>query len=703
MTTLPAGAARDCTDIDPSAVERAEAALRESERRFRSLTESMTDVVWTLDPQTLRFTYVSPSVLALRGYTAEEVMAAPMDAALTPAGSAVVRAMMEKSVADFRAGLHPPGHHFVNEIEQPRKDGSTVWTEVITRYRSNDDTGAVEIHGVTRDISERKAREAALERVHERLAYAQRASGSGVWDWDIVSGTLTWSNELFQLFGLDPARATASFATWRQVVHPEDLATAEQRIEDAVRDHVSLFNDYRIVLPGGTQRWIEALGDTTYDAAGTPHRMSGICINVTERRKIALELDDYRRHLEDRVAEQTRELTAANAQLTRAKDAAEAASIAKSAFLANMSHEIRTPLNAITGMTHLLKRSGMTPAQAARLDRIDAAGQHLLELVNAVLDLSKIEAGRFDLEESVVCIDTIVANVEEMVAHRVAAKGLALVVDAGPPRDDLVGDAGRLQQALLNYVGNALKFTESGRITIRVRCEDETDATVVVRFTVEDTGIGIAPDVLPKLFTAFEQGDNSLTRRYGGTGLGLAITRKLAQLMGGDAGVTSSLSAGSAFWFTARLRKTAVAAVFESPVDSGAEAALQRDHAGARILLAEDDPATQEIMGELLRPLGIVVDVAGDGLRAVELAQANAYDLILMDMQMPRQDGLEATRQLRSAGRSAKAPGLALTANAFRDDRARCLAAGMSDFIAKPVEPEQLFEHLLRWLAHAEA
>ncbi len=696
-------AALFCMDIDLSAVERTEAALRESERRFRSLTEAMTDVVWTLDPESLRFTYVSPSVARLRGYTAEEVMAEPMDAALTPEGAIAIRAMMARSVADFRAGLHAPGQHSVNEVEQPCKDGSTVWTEVITRYQLNDETGEVEIHGVTRDISERKAREAALERLHERLAYAQRASGSGMWDWDISTGVLAWSDELFRLFGLDPAAATASFETWRGVVHPNDRALAEQRIDDAVRDHVSLFNEYRIVLPDGAQRWIEVFGDTTCDAAGRPLRMSGICIDVTERKRIALELDDYRRHLEERVAEQTRELTATNAQLTRAKEAAEAANVAKSAFLANMSHEIRTPLNAITGMTHLLKRSGMTAVQAARLDRIDAAGHHLLEIINAVLDLSKIEAGRFDLEESMVSIDAIAANVDDMVAHRVAAKGLALVVDVGTPRDDLVGDAGRLQQALLNYVGNAIKFTEAGRITLRVRCEDETDASVVVRFTVEDTGIGIAPDVLPKLFSPFEQGDNSLTRKHGGTGLGLAITRKLAQLMGGDAGAASTPGVGSAFWFTARLRKAAVPAAREPPAAGGVEALLGRDCAGARILLAEDDPVTQEVMVELLRPLGIVVDVAGDGLRAVELAQANAYDLVLMDMQMPRLDGLEATRELRRGSRNAGVPIVALTANAFREDRARCLAAGMSDFLAKPAEPRQLFELLLHWLAHAEA
>jgi CheY-like chemotaxis protein len=210
--------------------------------------------------------------------------------------------------------------------------------------------------------------------------------------------------------------------------------------------------------------------------------------------------------------------------------------------------------------------------------------------------------------------------------------------------------------------------------------------------------------VLPKLFTAFEQGDNTLTRKYGGTGLGLAITRKLVHMMGGDAGVTSIWGAGSAFWFTARLRKVAEPAMpAESSPQSDADARLQRDCAGARILLAEDDPVTQLIMCELLRPLGIVVDVADDGLRAVELGQSQAYDLVLMDMQMPRLDGLEATRRLRSAGCCVDAPVLALTANAFRDDRARCLAAGMNDFIAKPVEPAHLFELLSRWLAHAEA
>jgi len=382
----------------------------------------------------------------------------------------------------------------------------------------------------------------------------------------------------------------------------------------------------------------------------------------------------------------------------KAAAVAEAANKAKSVFLANMSHEIRTPLNAITGMAHLMRRAGVSPEQAGRLDKIEAAGRHLLDVINAILDLSKIEAGKFSLDLAAVHVNDIVANVVAIMHDRAEAKGLPLrsAVDLPPGR--LIGDPARLQQALLNYVGNAIKFTETGRIFIRVHGEPADADHLMLRFEVEDTGIGIAPEVLARLFHPFEQADNSTTRKYGGTGLGLAITRKLAEIMGGAAGVDSRPGKGSTFWFTARLRKAEDLGV-AAPVDVDAvEAMLRARCAGCRILLVEDEPVNREVTQSLLGDAGLLTDFAFDGAQAVLCVDRQRYDLILMDMQMPVMGGLEATHRIRGMPNGSGVPILAMTANAFAEDKARCLAAGMDDFIAKPIDPAHLFTVLLAWL-----
>ena len=540
------------------------------------------------------------------------------------------------------------------------------------------------------DISERRAAEEALREREElyRSIVTQAPDGIGLIDPDTLE--FVEINDV-ALHGLGYTRKDFAGQTLLSIQADFGEADVRNKLAEIITQGRMIFENRHRRKDGSLQ--IARVAVAAVYVGGKP-MISSIWQDITAQKQNESELQKHRHHLETLVTERTAELAAA-------KEAAELASQAKTTFLANMSHEIRTPMNAIIGLTHLAERSTQDSALLARLNKVSDAASHLLTIINQILDISKIEAGKLELEPLHFGLTQIVENSTQLVIDRLQSRGLSFQKSIDPAVPEvLFGDPLRIRQILLNYLTNAIKFTERGSISLHINLLDENSERLLVRFAVSDTGLGIPDAQQARIFDAFEQADGSTTRRFGGTGLGLAIARRLAELMGGETGFTSRAGRGSTFWFTVSLQRGQAGQLEDLPAPmDGADRILADYFRQARILLAEDNPINQEVALELLRSVGLQADLAVNGAAAVDMAARNRYDLILMDMQMPVMDGLAATRSIRQSANGYNVPILAMTANAFDDDRNSCLAAGMNDHIPKPVNPDILFTALARWLS----
>ena len=526
------------------------------------------------------------------------------------------------------------------------------------------------------DITERKRAEEELKRSQSRLADAQRIARVGSWDWDLVTGKRSWSDQFFRLLGFEPREIEPSYRRYLACVHPDDRKAAEQLLEDVLATQKPASADVRVVHPDGEVRILQMQARVIVDDSGKVVRRVGTMQDVTE------------------VRQKERELLLA-------KSAAETATKAKSEFLASMSHEIRTPMNGVIGMTNLLLDSDLSGDQRHYAEAISKSGESLLSVINDILDFSKIEAGKLTFETLDFDLHEAVEGCLELLAQRAQGKGLELasLIESNVPAQ-LRGDPGRLRQVLTNLVSNAIKFTERGEVVVKVSCESETEADAVLRVEIQDTGIGISAEAQKRLFQPFSQANGSTTRKYGGTGLGLAISKELVEIMHGQIGIKSTPGEGSVFWFTARLSK--------QPAGSQTVPVIRGDLIDLHVLIVDDNETNRQILEHQtrawkMRAQAVVsADEALDELRRA-LAAGNPYQVVLLDLHMPGTDGLELARNIRADEGLANVPLVLLSSMGGKLNAEELKEAGIDDCLTKPIKQSLLFDCLATLIGGATA
>ncbi len=661
--------------------QRAEARTADLGRFYENLIDTTQAIVWEADAHDFRFLFVSDR--------AETAFGFPVSAWRQP--------------SFWHAHLHPEDRRWVpeycrtqNKLLAPyqfdfrflARDGRSVWLQnLVTVIEKRGQPWR--LHGLMIDISERKATEQKLRHiVSEKAAILENALVGIAF---VRNERIVWCNRRCEdLFHYGPGEFDGMPVETLYADH-EGYLEVGVRAQASVARGETFSEEVKFRYKDGTPFW-GAITGHALDPARPQDGSIWIFADISTRHAAMDELASHRAHLEELVLERTQ-------ALETALEDARAADRAKDAFLANVSHEMRTPLNAVIGLSTLALMNARDERQRDYLEKISGAGETLLAIIDDLLDLTKIAAGRMDMVDAPFAPRALLDRLAALMSHRAAEKGLELRLDIsdGIPAY-LVGDALRLNQVLMNLLGNAIKFTAAGRIVLRAKALEADARTALLRFAVTDTGIGIAPEAQLSLFSPFTQADSSITRRFGGTGLGLAICKHLVDMMGGSLEVDSTPGRGSTFGFELRLP---VAETADAGRQVEFEFATPPRFAHARVLLAEDQDLNRQIVTDLLTPLGIAVDHASDGRRAVEMLEAappGRHDLVLMDIQMPEMDGLTATRLLRSQARFKDLPIVAMTAHTLVHERAEILASGMNDHLAKPFKTQRLFELLCRWI-----
>ncbi len=676
------------TKSDISRTKQTEISLRLERDRSQRYLDTIEAVILALDRDGC-ITMINRKGCELLGYRAAELIGANwFERCLPqPQGMAQVYPVFQ----DVISGHLDQVEFFENAVlTRSGRQRLIAWHNSVIRDADGRISGSL---SAGEDVTERRAAERALAESSLFLRESQSIAHVGGWKANPDTGMMFWTDEIYRLVEhpLDERPGLEEGLTY---FAPKSLPGIVAALQSAWANGQPFRMESEMVARGGRRFWAElrCIGRVE-DREGA--YLTGTFQDITERKATLRELEQYREHLEALVARRTAELVAA-------RERAEAASNAKSTFLANMSHEIRTPLNAIIGLNHLLRGGTTQPKQAELLDKVGESARHLLRIINDVLDISKIEAGKMALEVADFRLDQVFAKTLDFVRVKAATKGLTLISEIDPALPDVLrGDALRLGQVLLNFAGNAVKFTEHGSIHIAATRSRRGDHPQHVRFEVRDRGIGMSKDLVARLFQTFEQADSSTTRKYGGTGLGLAISKRLIELMGGDRegdlGVDSTPGQGSCFWFEIPLALGEARTTAAQPAATDVSAALS-NRRGARILLVEDHEVNQDVALELLSEAGFRADLASNGAEALRLITDTSYDLVLMDVQMPVMDGLAATRAIRELPGRERTPILAMTASAFAEERQQCLDAGMDDHLAKPVDPDALYTALLKWL-----
>lgn len=685
---------------DVTARRRAARERDEALGLLRALAEQSSDAIFAKDLQG-RYLLFNAAASHFTGLDAPEVIGRDDRAVFSAEDAAAV-------MANDRRVMDEGGTRAYEErLQTP--DGERVFN-ALKGALHGPDGAVVGMFGVSRDVTQQANAERALRESEARYRVMVEALGEGVVVFD-DRGALSGCNPAAErILGMDLSRLRverASLRDWNTVrADGTPLPATElpvlRSLATGARCRGVVLGDVRA---DGSVVWLEVSSEPL--RAGEDDRVTGAVVlftDITARFLAERELERHRSHLEELVtrrtaalAESERRLQELNADLTSARDLAEEANRAKSVFLATVSHEIRTPLGGILGLIHLAEQEPLPDALRARLGKMSSSARHLLAVINDLLDLSRADSGAMPLEAVSFSLAEIRDRAMATVEEAARAKGLAVeaVVDGVPDR--VIGDPTRVTQALVNLIGNAVRFTERGQVHVQIG--PEPGGGDRVRFAVSDTGPGVPPEVMQRLFQAFVQGDSSTTRRHGGTGLGLAITRRLALRMGGDAGGVSEPGVGSTFWFAARLLAVAPGEGASPPLPEAPSAVEMRArHGGRRVLLVDDNPVNQEVVAELLRYAGLVVDIAASGHAALAATGTTAFDAVVLDVQMPGMDGISVARVLRGSPTTRSMPILALTASAAAEDRAACFEAGVNEYLSKPVEVPELYGALSRWL-----